>query len=564
MGIGLQVLVLAILGALTFYADLGGDRLIFVGLAALCALADMALWLQARAQSRKLYDYTGTLIDVGDNALHGDAAQRALHCLEQLRAAAARQPENDAALVRLQEENADLHSRLTALEAEKEALRQKTEQGGSVLHKAHTVCNKLSEEVRGLSHLITAVNKGVEVQRDHLAETAQAMKRVAATASEASVQVRGLSDSAQNSSASAATGEREVEGSVASIERVKDTIVQLKEAMAGLGDKASNIGQVMSVINEVADQTNLLALNAAIEAARAGEAGRGFAVVADEVRKLAEKTMGATKEVEEAVRAIQDETRRNVLTVDRAAQLSVDGAEQASRAGNFMRDIIHAMTETASSLQVIADNAAEQSKNSAGTNGALEEIRNVAENTATAMENFTAALLSFQSGMEELDMIVNALVSGDYDLAATDQFVQWTPKLDLHVPMVDRQHRMLVGYINELYEAMAHNRTSKELQAIVKKLRDYTATHFSDEEKLFAPTSYRGTQEHIKIHRKFVAKLDEVEQELQNGTATVSMELLTFLKDWLVQHIMGTDPTYVPYLSAEDKDPEADLKSAAV
>lgn len=205
--------VLAILGALTFYADLGGDRLIFVGLAALCALADMALWLQARAQSRKLYDYTGTLIDVGDNALHGDAAQRALHCLEQLRAATARQPENDAALVRLQEENADLHSRLTALEAEKEALQQKTEQGGSVLHKAHTVCNKLSEEVRGLSHLITAVNKGVEVQRDHLAETAQAMKRVAATASEASVQVRGLSDSAQNSSASAATGEREVEGS---------------------------------------------------------------------------------------------------------------------------------------------------------------------------------------------------------------------------------------------------------------------------------------------------------------------------------------------------------------
>lgn len=177
MGIGLQVLVLAILGALTFYADLGGDRLIFVGLAALCALADMALWLQARAQSRKLYDYTGTLIDVGDNALHGrcrttrPALPGAAACGhgpptgKRRRACAA------------QEENADLHSRLTALEAEKEALQQKTEQGGSVLHKAHTVCNKLSEEVRGLSHLITAVNKGVEVQRDHLAETAQAMKR---------------------------------------------------------------------------------------------------------------------------------------------------------------------------------------------------------------------------------------------------------------------------------------------------------------------------------------------------------------------------------------------------
>ncbi|SDF83395.1 bacteriohemerythrin [Desulfovibrio legallii] len=560
MGIGLQVLILVVLGGLTAYAGLGGDTLIFVGLAALCALADAALWLQARARNKELYDYTGTLIEEGDNALHGDAAQRALHCLQRLREAAAREPEDSAALTDLRDENARLKSRIAALEAEEEALRAKNERGAMVLHKAHTVCNKLSEEVRGLSRLITNVNKGVEVQRDHLAETAQAMERVAATASEASVKVRGLSDSAQSSSASAATGEREVEGSVASIERVKDTIVQLKEAMAGLGDKASNIGQVMTVINEVADQTNLLALNAAIEAARAGEAGRGFAVVADEVRKLAEKTMGATKEVEEAVRAIQDETRRNVLTVDRAAQLSVDGAEQATRAGNFMRDIIHAMTETAGSLQVIADNAAAQSENSAGTNGALEEIRNVAENTATAMENFTAALLTFQSGMEELDMIVNALVSGDYDQAVTDQFVQWTPKLDLHVPQVDRQHRLLVGYINELYEAMVHNRTSEELQAIVKKLRDYTATHFSDEEKLFGPTKYLGTQEHIKIHKKFVAKLDEVEKELRSGTATVSMDLLTFLKDWLVQHIMGTDPTYVPYLPPKDKEPEADVK----
>ncbi len=207
------------------------------------------------------------------------------------------------------------------------------------------------------------------------------------------------------------------------------------------------------------------------------------------------------------------------------------------------------MEETAEHLKIIAQGAVKQSESSTQTNSALEEILHVAESTATNMETFMAALLSFKSGMEELDMIVNALVTGDYDqAAATDKFVQWTPRLDLHVPAIDGQHRQLCGYINDLYRAMKNNRTGEELQAIVKKLRDYTASHFSDEEKIFAASHYPGTAEHKAIHRKFVAKLDEFEQQLENGTATVSMDLLSFLKDWLINHIAGTDPTYLPYI----------------
>ena len=244
-----------------------------------------------------------------------------------------------------------------------------------------------------------------------------------------------------------------------------------------------------------------------------------------------------------------------MLTVDKAAQLSVDAADKATNAGDVMRAILQSMADTAGHLASIAAGAAEQSEQSTGTSGALEEVREVAESTSKNMEMFTASLLTFQSGMEELDMIVNALVAGDFDQALSDKFVEWTPKLELHVPLVDREHKLLVEYINELHQAMTHNKPVSEMIGVLKKLRDYTATHFGDEEKLFNVPAYKAAAEHMKIHKKFVAKLDEVEEQLRMGTATVSMDLLTFLKDWLVQHIMGTDPTYLPYLKPEDKEP---------
>ncbi|WP_165175359.1 bacteriohemerythrin [Desulfovibrio sp. ZJ369] len=549
MGILLQIVIIALLGVLAALQPEGVWAWMITAAAAVCAGADAWLWLRAGQKRADLLSFAQTLLGSDAPSSSGEPAQRLRHCLEALQNERRKAQEQAAAAAeRLRTEAQALRAESLAASDRERTLADKISQSAPVLEKAHNVCNRLSTEVRRLSELVGDVEKGVEVQRDRLGETSAVMERVAEAARVSSDRVRGVTDNAEASRGKAVTGEKEVHEAVSSIEEVKSTVMHLKEAMAGLGEKASNIGQVMSVINEVADQTNLLALNAAIEAARAGDAGRGFAVVADEVRKLAEKTMGATREVEEAVLAIQEETRVNVQTVEKAALLIVEGAQRASSAGSFMVDIVRDMEGTAEHLKIIAQGAAEQSESNARTNGALEEIRDVAERTASNMETFTAALLSFKTGMEDLDMIVNALVTGDYAQASSDKFVQWTSKLDLHVPVIDRQHRMLCGYINELYTAMRNNRTGEELRAIVKKLRDYTASHFSEEEKLFAPSAYPGTAEHKEIHRKFVARLDEFEEQLKNGTATVSMDLLSFLKDWLINHIAGTDPGYVPYL----------------
>ncbi len=155
-----------------------------------------------------------------------------------------------------------------------------------------------------------------------MTETATAMEEMNATVLEVAHNASNAAESAARARENAQVGAEGVRQAVTSIDAIKDQILDLNESMGELGSQAEGIGQIMNVVTDIADQTNLLALNAAIEAARAGEAGRGFAVVADEVRKLAEKTMQATKEVGDAVSTIQSQARSNITAVENPSKTS--------------------------------------------------------------------------------------------------------------------------------------------------------------------------------------------------------------------------------------------------
>jgi methyl-accepting chemotaxis protein len=555
MGIVLDVVLLCGVVTLAFVRPENFALTGCMAALALCAAAGLFLRLADRKHRAALADFLDALDGTEKITPAGGIVERLRGHFEHGRTLRRQADEEAAAKIAEMRAGAEsLETRLGAAETRSQELADKFSQAEPVLLKARAVCGELSTNVSDLSRLVVNVEHGVKTQHVRLEETSQAMEHNARSAEASSGSVRELSDKAQTARVKAATGEKEVQEIVSLMETVKSVITNLKAAMDELGSTAGSISQIMVMINEVADQTNLLALNAAIEAARAGEAGRGFAVVADEVRKLAEKTMGATKEVETAVHAIQDETRRTVQSVEDAAEITVSGAERASRAGGFMRDIVLDMDNIAERLQNIARSVAEQVEVSGQTNAALEEVRHIADETAGSMDTFTAALLSCKTGMEQMYVTVNALATGDYALASgTDKFVQWTSKLETHVPVIDSQHRKLCEYINDLYAAMKNNHTGSELRNIVKKLRDYTASHFSDEERLFMASQYPGAGEHKEIHKKFVAQLDDFEKQLKSGTATVSMELLTFLKDWLINHIAGTDHGYAPYLQGRSE-----------
>jgi methyl-accepting chemotaxis protein len=208
--------------------------------------------------------------------------------------------------------------------------------------------------------------------------------------------------SAEETRSNALKGREVVSSLAEAITDVDNKAQSLKKSLNGLGQQADSIGQIMTVISDIADQTNLLALNAAIEAARAGDAGRGFAVVADEVRKLAEKTMLATKEVSDAVKAIQDSTQQNINEMESASEAVNKSTDLAHQADEALEFIVRTAESNAGLVGEISNvvkhqlGAGEAIKNDAG------QINSIAVDTADSM---TVAAKE----MAELSKVADAL-----------------------------------------------------------------------------------------------------------------------------------------------------------
>jgi len=211
------------------------------------------------------------------------------------------------------------------------------------------------------------------------------------------------------------------------MEEIRETIQETSKRIKRLGESSQEIGDIVGLITEIADQTNILALNAAIQASTAGDAGRGFAVVADEVQRLAERAGNATKQIEGLVNTIQADTNEAVKSMEVSTAGVVGGAKRAEEAGDSLRDIEDVSTRLAALIQGISDSAKKQSAVANDVSTTMNIIQEITLQTSEGTEETSTALNAlselatelqrsvsgFKLPQEEQDSVENVMLDGD-------------------------------------------------------------------------------------------------------------------------------------------------------
>lgn len=269
------------------------------------------------------------------------------------------------------------------------------------------------EDVAGttqaLATQILQVEAGTEEQRSRITETAMSIEEMNSTVVEIAHSASDAAQKADQTQTLSVGGAAVIESLKESIGSVAGSAEDLRGVIKDLGVQADNIGGVIGTISDIADQTNLLALNAAIEAARAGEAGRGFAVVADEVRKLAEKTMVATREVIDQVGGIQRGVEGTASVATEMDASVVTTTEESDRALVALREITNMAVETADSIRSIATASEEQSATSEEIGRAVIEISQIATSTSESMHVCSDSVRGVMGQTEELTALMAEL-----------------------------------------------------------------------------------------------------------------------------------------------------------
>jgi methyl-accepting chemotaxis protein len=255
--------------------------------------------------------------------------------------------------------------------------------------------NSAAGEVSAASIQLHATSKnmaaGTEEVACQVATVSTSGEEMAATSHDIANNCNAAADNSRHASELANSGAAIVQQTVVGMQRIAGRVKETARQVEGLGVRSDEIGAIIGTIEDIADQTNLLALNAAIEAARAGEQGRGFAVVADEVRALAERTTRATKEIAGMIKGIQQETRQAVTSMEEGVHEVEAGTTEAARSGSALQQILDQINEVTGQINQIATAAEEQSCTSREISNNVHQITDIIQETAQSTQETTEA-----------------------------------------------------------------------------------------------------------------------------------------------------------------------------
>jgi methyl-accepting chemotaxis protein len=383
----------------------------------------------------------------------------------------------------------------------------------------------MDEFADSLSAMVGQIKRSATHMAAATGEVASGSQQISGGAQQQSASFEQLSSSVQANAENARSASQLAINVTKDAQKTGQSMEGTVDAMHQIEKGSKTMAEAADLITEIADQTNLLALNAAIEAARAGEHGKGFAVVADEVRQLAQRSAVSAKEIHNLI-------KENLKLIESGVLISKE-------AGEGTKTIVDHISKISEQLQNIANATQEQA-------AAMEQNTSITESNASAAEELAASASEMSSEAETLQQLVNQFRIDENrmnQVGGADDLYRWNSSWSVGINDMDEQHKKIFVFINDMNRAMK-KKDIGEVARVADGLIEYTKWHFAEEEKLMQKHNYAEFSHHIQFHHKLLSDAAEKKQKVVAEGLSAVPELLRFLGDWLIGHIKGNDKLY--------------------